>query len=137
MHTSVELIHRPALPVCALDASLRDGPKYGHGACDNRGAGHVAPVAATDHFGHPWLGALVWVGRKRMLLSPQARFLVLDMMRGGEGLPGSDHSVAWKTGTSHGFRDAWSVGVRGDYVLVVWLGNFNGRGNNALVARKA
>jgi penicillin-binding protein 1C len=69
---------------------------------------------------------------KPPLLSPQARFLVLDMMRGGAG----DRSIAWKTGTSHGFRDAWSVGVRGDYVLVVWLGNFSGRGNNALVARK-
>lgn len=65
------------------------------------------------------------------LLSPQARFLVLEMMRGGS----ADRSIAWKTGTSHGFRDAWSVGVRGDYVLVVWQGNFSGLGNNALVAR--
>lgn len=76
------------------------------------------------------------------LLSPQARFLVLDMLRGGGdlgvefGFARTDPSVAWKTGTSHGFRDAWAVGVRGDYVLVVWLGNFNGRGNNALVARR-
>jgi penicillin-binding protein 1C len=76
------------------------------------------------------------------LLSPQARFLMLDMMRGGAdlgseyGFAKSDPAVAWKTGTSHGFRDAWAVGVRGDYVLVVWLGNFNGRGNNALIARK-
>ncbi len=72
------------------------------------------------------------------LLSPQARFLVLDMMRGGtdSDFARNDPTVAWKTGTSHGFRDAWAVGVRGDYVLVVWLGNFNGRGNNALVARK-
>ena len=72
------------------------------------------------------------------LLSPQARFLVLDMLRGGtdSDFARNDPTVAWKTGTSHGFRDAWAVGVRGDYVLVVWLGNFNGRGNNALVARK-
>lgn len=74
------------------------------------------------------------------LLSPQARFLVLDMLRGadpgsGSGFRPNDPAVAWKTGTSHGFRDAWAVGVRGDHVLVVWLGNFNGRGNNALVAR--
>lgn len=69
------------------------------------------------------------------LLSAEARFLVLDMLRGETGLR-VDPSVAWKTGTSHGFRDAWAVGVKGDYVLVVWLGNFDGRGNNALVARK-
>jgi penicillin-binding protein 1C len=76
------------------------------------------------------------------LLSQQARFLVLDMLRGGTdlgieyGFARTDPLVAWKTGTSHGFRDAWAVGVRGDYVLVVWLGNFNGRGNNGLVARR-
>jgi penicillin-binding protein 1C len=76
------------------------------------------------------------------LLSPAARFLVLEMLRGGSdlgvefGFARTDPSIAWKTGTSHGFRDAWAVGVRGDYVLVVWLGNFNGRGNNALVARR-
>jgi penicillin-binding protein 1C len=76
------------------------------------------------------------------LLTPQARFLVLDMLRGGGdlgaeyGFARSDTSIAWKTGTSHGFRDAWAVGVRGEYVIVVWLGNFNGHGNNALVARR-
>lgn len=69
------------------------------------------------------------------LLSAEARFLVLEMLRGETGLR-VDPSVAWKTGTSHGFRDAWAVGVKGDHVLVVWLGNFDGRGNNALVARK-
>jgi penicillin-binding protein 1C len=76
------------------------------------------------------------------LLSPAARFLVLDMLRsGGELGPDyafarSDPAVAWKTGTSHGFRDAWAAGVRGEYVMVVWLGNFDGRSNNSLVARR-
>ncbi len=75
------------------------------------------------------------------LLSAAARFLVLDMLRGGAdlgpeyGFARADPAIAWKTGTSHGFRDAWALGVRGDYVLLVWLGNFSGRGNNALVAR--
>jgi penicillin-binding protein 1C len=41
--------------------------------------------------------------------------------------------VAWKTGTSWGFRDAWTAGVVGPYVLVVWLGNFDGKPNPALV----
>ena len=41
--------------------------------------------------------------------------------------------VAWKTGTSWGFRDAWSAGVVGPYVLVVWIGNFDGQGNPAFV----
>ncbi|MCF7675692.1 MAG: penicillin-binding protein 1C [Akkermansiaceae bacterium] len=78
----------------------------------------------------------------RPLLGPAARFLTLDMLRGaGELGPEyafarTDPAVAWKTGTSHGFRDAWTVGVRGEYVVVVWLGNFDGRSNNALVARR-
>lgn len=38
-------------------------------------------------------------------------------------------AVAWKTGTSFGYRDAWSVGVVGDYVVAVWVGNFGGAGS--------
>ena len=41
--------------------------------------------------------------------------------------------IAWKTGTSWGFRDAWSAGVVGPYVLVVWIGDFEGRGNPGFV----
>lgn len=77
-----------------------------------------------------------------LLLEEVTRFLTLDLMTGGREL-GKDYeftaaapSVAWKTGTSHGFRDAWAVGVHGDHVMVVWMGNFSGRGNNALVARR-
>ncbi len=45
--------------------------------------------------------------------------------------------VAWKTGTSWGFRDAWAVGLVGHYVLVVWVGNFDGSSNPALVGVQA
>ena len=41
--------------------------------------------------------------------------------------------VSWKTGTSWSFRDAWSAGIVGPYVLVVWMGNFDGKGNPALI----
>jgi penicillin-binding protein 1C len=37
--------------------------------------------------------------------------------------------IAWKTGTSWGFRDAWAVGISGDYILAVWVGNFDGKAN--------
>ncbi len=36
--------------------------------------------------------------------------------------------VAWKTGTSYGFRDAWAVGVTPDYAVGVWAGNAQGQG---------
>jgi penicillin-binding protein 1C len=43
--------------------------------------------------------------------------------------------VAWKTGTSHGFRDAWTIGFVGPYTLVVWLGNFDNSSNPAFIGR--
>lgn len=79
----------------------------------------------------------------RRLLSAEASFLVLDMLRDVPRPDSSSHRmaarqpVAWKTGTSFGFRDAWSVGVAGPYVLAVWVGNFDGSPNPAFVGREA
>lgn len=36
--------------------------------------------------------------------------------------------VAWKTGTSYGRRDAWSIGYNKQYTIGVWVGNFSGLG---------
>jgi penicillin-binding protein 1C len=36
--------------------------------------------------------------------------------------------VAWKTGTSFGKKDAWSIGYNSHYTIGVWVGNFSGRG---------
>ncbi|MEY2490254.1 MAG: penicillin-binding protein [Verrucomicrobiota bacterium] len=77
------------------------------------------------------------------LLSPEAAFLTLEML--GQiprpGMTFTDSSpraqVFWKTGTSHGFRDAWSVAVFDHYVLAVWVGNFDGRRNPAFIGRTA
>ena len=79
------------------------------------------------------------------LVSEEAAFLVLDMLLDNPA-PGARHPtaasarpvpVAWKTGTSWGFRDAWSVGVFGSYVLAVWVGDFSGAGNPAFVGAEA
>ena len=70
------------------------------------------------------------------LLSEEASFIVLDMLRQNirpDTLAPARPAVAWKTGTSWGFRDAWTAGVFGPYVLVVWLGNFEGHGNPSLI----
>jgi len=40
--------------------------------------------------------------------------------------------IAWKTGTSYGFKDAWSVGVTPDYAIGVWVGNADGEGRPGL-----
>lgn len=74
------------------------------------------------------------------LLSPEASFVTLDMLTRNQRpdddgtAPGrSRWPVAWKTGTSWGFRDAWSAGVAGPYVLVVWIGDFAGQGNPSFI----
>ncbi len=36
--------------------------------------------------------------------------------------------IAWKTGTSYGRRDAWSIGYNKRFTVGVWLGNYNGNG---------
>ena len=70
----------------------------------------------------------------------EAVALTFDAMRGltrPEGQVGwryfsSSKDVAWKTGTSFGFRDAWAVGVKGRYVVGVWCGNADGEGRPGL-----
>ncbi|MDR2384800.1 MAG: penicillin-binding protein 1C [Tannerella sp.] len=45
-------------------------------------------------------------------------------------------TVAWKTGTSYGFRDAWAIGVTSRFVVGVWAGNANGEGKPELVGAR-
>jgi penicillin-binding protein 1C len=44
----------------------------------------------------------------------------------------SSANLAWKTGTSFGFRDGWAVGTTPDYVIGVWTGNADGEGRPGL-----
>lgn len=45
--------------------------------------------------------------------------------------------IAWKTGTSFGFRDAWAIGITPDYVVSVWIGNADGEGRPGLTGIRA
>ncbi len=45
----------------------------------------------------------------------------------------SSKQIAWKTGTSFGFRDAWAIGTTKDFVVGVWVGNADGEGRPGLV----
>ncbi|GAB5416219.1 MAG: penicillin-binding protein 1C [Crocinitomicaceae bacterium] len=49
----------------------------------------------------------------------------------------SSRKIAWKTGTSYGFRDAWAVGITPDYVVSVWVGNADGEGRPGLTGVQA
>ncbi len=74
------------------------------------------------------------------LLSREASFLVLDMLQNNSNYDfgyknGVSIPVSWKTGTSSGYRDAWTIGAFGPYVLGVWLGNFDNTANPAFIGK--
>ena len=79
----------------------------------------------------------------RELFSPEACWLVAEMLSGEErtmDIAGHAADVrlppmAWKTGTSAGLRDAWTVAWNPDYVIGVWLGNADGSPADELVGR--
>jgi penicillin-binding protein 1C len=83
--------------------------------------------------------------RTTRLLSPEAAYLTREMLKEnprpsegfGQTVVSGNRRYSWKTGTSHGFRDAWAVGIVGPYVLVVWLGNFDNTPNPALIGRES
>ncbi|MEP3655161.1 MAG: penicillin-binding protein 1C [Litorimonas sp.] len=45
--------------------------------------------------------------------------------------------VAYKTGTSYGFRDSWAAGISGEYVIVVWVGRPDGGPRPGVTGREA
>lgn len=49
----------------------------------------------------------------------------------------SSKTIAWKTGTSFGFRDGWAIGVTPHYVVGVWVGNADGEGRPGLTGTDA
>lgn len=76
--------------------------------------------------------------------NPQSAYLTAQAMQqvvrpgqeSGWRMFGSSQ-IAWKTGTSHGFRDAWSVGMTPEYVVAVWAGNADGEGRPGIIGVKA
>lgn len=70
------------------------------------------------------------------ILSPQANYMVAQILTQLRRSDLPNHSenvlnipkVAWKTGTSYGRRDAWSIGFNNNYTIGVWCGNFDGKG---------
>lgn len=74
------------------------------------------------------------------LFEPGTSYLITDILTGlrRPDLPScweftSLPRVAWKTGTSYGHRDAWSIGYNPRYTIGVWLGNFSGTGARNLI----
>jgi penicillin-binding protein 1C len=79
------------------------------------------------------------------LFGPVAAFYLKQILRGvalpdgwamGQGLTRA-RQVAFKTGTSYGFRDAWAVGFSNDYTIGVWVGQADGSPRPGHIGRDA
>ncbi len=76
------------------------------------------------------------VHKKITVISPEANFMINEILskvnrpdfplnwQATERMP----KIAWKTGTSYGRRDAWSIGYNKNFTVGVWVGNFSGTG---------
>ena len=110
----------PGLPVIlgGEGISLRDLAMLYTGLADGGAAAPLRLLAAS-----PPGGAV-------REMSPGAAARVGAMLRGAPipiGVaPDNAHDIAYKTGTSYGFRDAWAAGFSGDYTIVVWTGRPDG-----------
>lgn len=49
----------------------------------------------------------------------------------------SSREIAWKTGTSYGFKDAWAIGFDNEYIVGVWVGNADGEGRPGIIGIEA
>jgi len=79
---------------------------------------------------------------EKEILTAESSFVVKKMLENNQPPNVRSQKVDWcnvgfKTGTSIGFKDAWTSGFFGDYVLIVWVGNFDGKGNNYFLGRFA
>jgi penicillin-binding protein 1C len=73
--------------------------------------------------------------RKR-LLSPVSAWYVTDILKDAPPPPNvKGGAIAYKTGTSYGYRDAWAVGYDGRHVVAVWVGRPDGASTPGLMGR--
>jgi penicillin-binding protein 1C len=86
----------------------------------------------------PWSGGVEPPAATRRLMEPAAAGYVADVLRGTpppENAPAG--RIAFKTGTSYGYRDAWSVGFDGKRTVGVWVGRPDGAPVPGLTGRTA
>ena len=120
-----------ALALGGLGLRLRDlGTMY---AALARG-GEAIPLVHTRN--HP--SAASDARRPQRLLSPVAAWYVADILKDAPP-PASAKGggIAYKTGTSYGYRDAWAAGFDGRHTIVVWVGRADATATPGLTGRSA
>lgn len=106
-----------AIGLGGLGISLKDLVQL-YTALSNRGKASIISNGVDDRA----IGGTNAITREP-LLQPAAAWQVSDVLAGVRPPMGSmQRGLAYKTGTSYGYRDAWSIGFDGRYVLGVWVG---------------
>jgi penicillin-binding protein 1C len=124
----------PSLPVAlgGLGISLADITMLYSGIADAGTAEPLRFIAAAPD------------GDKHRLFGPVAAYYLRDILDGvslpegwamGQGL--KRRTIGFKTGTSYGYRDAWSVGFSNDYTIGVWVGRADGAPSAGRIGREA
>jgi penicillin-binding protein 1C len=124
----------PSLPVAlgGLGISVADIAMLYSGIAEG---GTVHPLRLLEH--QPQ-------GAAHRLFGPVAAYYLRDILSGvnlpdgwamGQGLSRA-RNIAFKTGTSYGFRDAWSVGFSNDYTVGVWVGRADGAPSTGRIGRE-
>ena len=99
------------------------------------GHAHLASRDATSRQGAPEGTPAV---RSARLLSPVAAWYVTDILKDAPPPPNAKGGrIAYKTGTSYGYRDAWAVGYDGRHTIAVWVGRPDGAATPGLIGRTA
>lgn len=101
-------------------------------ALANQGKWHPLVYTEEDTAHHMNFSA-----RERTMMQPESAWMLADIMSkvNRPDFPldweatASSPKIAWKTGTSYGRRDAWSIGFNPTYTVAVWCGNFDGTGS--------
>jgi penicillin-binding protein 1C len=76
--------------------------------------------------------------KPRRLLSPVAAWYVTDILKDAPPPPNAAKGrIAYKTGTSYGYRDAWAAGYDGRYTIAVWVGRPDGVPTPGMIGRTA
>ncbi len=131
------------LAACGFEQVKKDQGKLGLsmilggcGATLEELTGLFAAFACDGEYIRPSLTRHAGTRSRRQLVSPAAAFMVNEILsstgrpdfplnwQATERMP----RIAWKTGTSYGRRDAWSIGYNKNFTVGVWAGNFSGAG---------
>jgi penicillin-binding protein 1C len=121
-----------------LTTIFRSGAEYGLPLI--LGGAEVKLLEITSLYAELARTAEALPGAAASVISPGAAWLTLEALcftvRPGDEAHWQEFAnarrIAWKTGTSYGFRDAWAIGVTPEWTVGVWIGNATGEGRAEL-----